>query len=121
MRTLCLLVTVVQGRERIVGGNTTADGEIPWQCSILRGEDRCRVIAIIIVIIIIPRPKPAYGRQGLAGVLFRASGSSGGESDHFSRQTDRQTDRQTLHHNISINKFIHIITITWQYSILLRR
>jgi len=29
-----------KGRERIVGGNTTADGEIPWQCSILRGEDR---------------------------------------------------------------------------------
>ena len=31
---------VVQGRERIVGGNLTADGEIPWQCSLLRGNDR---------------------------------------------------------------------------------
>jgi len=29
-----------KGRERIVGGNLTADGEIPWQCSLLRGNDR---------------------------------------------------------------------------------
>ena len=29
------------------------------------------VIIIIIVIIIITRPKPAYGRQGLAGVSFQ--------------------------------------------------
>merc|ERR1711990_913082 len=29
-----------KGRERIVGGNTTADGEIPWQCSLLQGNDR---------------------------------------------------------------------------------
>ena len=31
---------LVQGRERIVGGNLTADGEIPWQCSLLQGNDR---------------------------------------------------------------------------------
>ena len=30
---------------------------------------------LIIAIIIITRPKPAYGRQGLAGLLLRASGA----------------------------------------------
>ena len=33
------------------------------------------IISIIIITIIITRPKPAYGRQGLAGRLLRASGA----------------------------------------------
>ena len=32
-------------------------------------------ISIVIVIIMITRPKPAYGRQGLAAVSLRASGA----------------------------------------------
>ena len=33
------------------------------------------IITIIIIIIIITRPKPAYGRQGLAGGSLRACGA----------------------------------------------
>ena len=44
-----------------------------------------------IIIIIITRPKPAYGRQGQAGVSLGASGAQLGRigSDHFSRQIHR--------------------------------
>ena len=29
-----------KGRDRIVGGNLTADGEVPWQCSLLNGNNQ---------------------------------------------------------------------------------
>ena len=41
------------------------------------------IIIVVIINIIITRPKPSYGRQGLAGVSLRASGAQLG-SDDFS-------------------------------------
>ena len=49
---------------------------------------------IIIIIIIITRPKPAYGRQGLANILLRASGAQ--------LRSDEVIDKHTLYHNIYI-------------------
>ena len=55
------------------------------------------ITLIIIIIIITTRPKPAYGPQGLANVLLRASGTQLGNDD-FSLHINTQT----LHHNIYI-------------------
>ena len=49
---------------------------------------------VIIIIIIITRPKPAYGRQGLANILLRASGAQ--------LRSDEVIDKHTLYHNIYI-------------------
>ena len=51
-------------------------------------------IVIIIIIIIITRPKPAYGRQGLANISLRASGAQ--------LRSDEVIDKHTLYHNIYI-------------------
>ena len=55
---------------------------------------------LTIIIIIITMPKPAYGRQGLAGVSLRASGAQlrRGKCSFFVTHT------QTLHHNVYIIK-----------------
>ena len=50
------------------------------------------IIIVVITTIIITRPKPAYGRQGLAGVLLRASGAQ--------LRSDEVIDKHTLYHNI---------------------
>ena len=50
---------------------------------------------IIIIIIIITRQKPAYGRQGLANILLRASGAQ--------LRSDEVIDKHTLYHNIWVN------------------
>ena len=49
---------------------------------------------LIIIIIIITRPKPAYGRQGLANISLRASGAQ--------LRSDEVIDKHTLYHNIYI-------------------
>ena len=60
------------------------------------------IIIIMIMIIIITRPKPAYGRQGLAGGSLRASSAQLG-SDHFSLQTHKHCIKIYIyHHNIVI-------------------
>ena len=50
------------------------------------------VAIIIIIIIIITRPKPAYGRQGLAGGSLRASGAQLGSGKWWFFVTHRQTN-----------------------------
>ena len=60
----------------------------------------------VFILIILNRPKPAYGRQGLANVSLRASGAQLGVDD-FSIHTNTQT----LHHNIYILILILIVII----------
>ena len=67
-----------------------------------RGKCHCQrtqlvtIFITIILIIITTRPKPAYGRQGLASVLLRIVGAQLGINKNV-------TDIHTLHHNIYIN------------------
>ena len=57
------------------------------------------IIIITTTIIINNRPKPAYGRQGLAGCSLSASGDQLGRG---SGDYSWHTHRQTLHHNIYV-------------------
>ena len=67
-----------------------------------RGKCHCQrtqlvtIFITIILIIITTRPKPAYGRQGLADVSLRTVGAQLGIIKNV-------TDIHTLHHNIYIN------------------
>ena len=64
------------------------------------------IITIIIItnnLFITTRPKPAFGRRGLAGVSLCASGAQIGRMI----VCDTQTDRQTLRHN----RYVIILSI----------
>ena len=63
-------------------------------------------IIIIIIIIIITRPKPAYGRQGLAGGSLRASGAQLGSEKWWFFLTHKHTHRHFIIIYISLTLYL---------------
>ena len=72
------------------------------------------IVVIITIIIIITRPKPAYGRQGLAGRSLCASGAQLGKGQWSFSLPDTHTNTASWyiyhhHHNVHLFALDHVL------------